>query len=73
MSDNIKRFIGTMIFKESRTYYKAFIDELNRYIKTDFSFYLPTANNNQPDWEYMENYMKNIMNKTNLKLECLTC
>ena len=41
MTDNIKRFIATMIFKESRSKYKAFVDELNCHIKTDFSIYLP--------------------------------
>ena len=53
MSNEIKRFIGTMVFKESQTHYKAFVDELNKHIKTDFSFYLPITKNNEPDWKYM--------------------
>ena len=64
MSFNVKLFIAIMVFKESQLYYKAFIDELNRHIKTDFSIYLPTKNNT-PDWQYMEYYMSNIFSKTN--------
>lgn len=65
MSFNVKQFIATMIFKESRTHYKAFVDELNRHIKTDFSFYLPITNLGTPDFEYMEKYIQNINKKTN--------
>lgn len=64
MSFNVKMFIAIMVFKESQLYYKAFLDELNRHIKTDFSIYLPTKNNT-PDWQYMEDYMSNIFSKTN--------
>ena len=41
MSKNIKEFLKTMIFKEAQLYYKAFENELNRHIKTDFSILLP--------------------------------
>ena len=61
-----------MIFKESRTYYKAFIDELNRHIKTDFSILLPVNDDKQIDWEYMENYIKDIKENTLNKLELLS-
>ena len=61
MTDNIKRFIATMIFKESRLHYKAFVDELNKHIKTDFEIYLPSLEDGSPDWQYMENYMQAIM------------
>lgn len=60
MPDACKKFIATMIFKEGRTYYKAFIDELNRHIKTDFSIYLPVDSNGRPDWKYMEDYINQI-------------
>lgn len=61
MSFEVKQFIATMIFRESRSYYKAFIDELNRHIKTDFSFYLPVDDIGKPDWAYMEQYMCSMM------------
>lgn len=64
MTDNVKRFIATMIFKESRSKYKAFVDELNRHIKTDFSIPLPITSTGEPDWQYMEDYMQRIMDKS---------
>ena len=64
MTDNVKRFIATMIFKESRSKYKAFVDELNRHIKTDFSILLPITSTGEPDWQYMEDYMRRIMDKS---------
>lgn len=71
MSFNVKMFISAMIFRESRMYYKAFIDELNRHIKTDFSFLLPVTPEGTPDWEYMDNYMTKIMNESKATLEQL--
>lgn len=49
-----------MIFKKEQIV-KAFVDELNRHIKTDFSFLLPVKIDDKPDWDYMERYMKNMM------------
>lgn len=71
MSFNVKMFISAMIFRESRMYYKAFIDELNRHIKTDFSFLLPVTPEGTPDWEYMDNYMTKIMNESKATLKQL--
>ena len=71
MSDYCKRFISTMIFREGRLRYKAFIDELNRHMKTDFSILLPVRSDNTPDWEYMEKYMQLIEQKAKNALQCL--
>lgn len=71
MPFEIKQFIATMIFKESRMYYKAFIDELNRHIRTDFSFYLPVTENDTPDWEYMKNYMIQIFDEEKNKINLI--
>lgn len=60
MPFGVKQFIATMIFRESRMYYKAFSDELNRHIKTDFSFYLPVDTFGKPDWVYMNEYMQTV-------------
>lgn len=60
MSFNVKQFISTMIFKESRTHYKAFSNELNRHVKTDFDFYLPVTSYGLPDFEYMDKYIQKI-------------
>ena len=58
MSDACKRFIGTVIFRESQLHYKAFSDELNRHMKRDFSILLPALPDDTPDFSYMETYMK---------------
>ncbi len=71
MSFGVKQFISAMIFKESRLYYKAFVDELNRHIKTDFSFLLPVKDDGKPDWSYMEQYMRNMMNVSEKVIENL--
>ena len=34
---------------------------------------LPTTPKGEPDWDYMENYMKNIMQNTQSKLDKLVC
>jgi len=61
MSDESKLFIATTIFVESQLHYKAFIKELNKHVKTDFTIYLPAISEKEPDWEYMENYMRSIL------------
>lgn len=63
MSDYCKRFISTMIFREGRLHYKAFIDELNRHMRTDFTILLPVTSENKLDWNYMEQYMRMIEKK----------
>jgi len=71
MSDYSKRFISTMIFKEGRLHYKAFIDELNRHMRTDFTILLPVTSDNTPDWDFMEKYMQMIEQKTKIVLKQL--
>lgn len=71
MSFNTKQFICSMIFKEGQTYYKAFIDELNRHIKTDFSIKLPVDENGNIDYEYIDNFMGSIQNNVNNRFEIL--
>ncbi len=66
-----KYFIATMIFKEGQTHYKAFIDELNRHIKKDFTIKLPIDSLGNPDFTYMETYMKSIIEQQYSKLELL--
>lgn len=60
MSDNCKQYIATMIFREGRLHYKAFIDELNKHMKTDFSIPLPVTGEGNVDWNFMESYMTKI-------------
>ena len=71
MSFAVKQFIATVIYKESQCHYKAFVDELNRHIKTDFSFYLPVDTTGSPDWAYMEHYMSAMLRESQTRLKCL--
>lgn len=71
MSFEVKQFISIMVFKESRTHYKAFIDELNKHIKTDFSFYLPVDDKGNPNWKYMESYIKDLTKICNNSFELM--
>ena len=72
MSYYCKKYIATMIFKEGRIHYKAFIDELNRHMKTDFTIPLPVKVDESIDWEYMDAYMRNIENVARAKIKILT-
>lgn len=68
MNDNVKKFIATVIYKESTLHYQAFVKELNAHIKTDFVIKLPTKDG-KLDLEYMDAFyekQKNIsMNNIN--------
>ena len=60
MNIYVKQFICSVIFKEGNMHYKAFIDELNKHIKRDFTFPLPIDNKGNIDFEYMEKYIKSL-------------
>lgn len=72
MPDYVKRYISFVIFKESRMYYKAFEDELNRHMTTDFSILLPIDDTEIPDWSYIEEYMKSIEGKAQKRIAILS-
>ncbi|MFV0563504.1 restriction endonuclease subunit S [Malaciobacter mytili] len=72
ISHSAKQFISIMIFRESRTYYKAFVDELNRHVKTDFSILLPVNNDGQINWSFMETYIERIKESTLKRLDVLS-
>ena len=62
ITKHVKQFIVTAIIASCNNY-EAFVDELNRHIKTDFVMYLPVTSDGHPDWDYMENYMREIEEK----------
>lgn len=66
-----KEFICAVIFKEGNTHYKAFIDELNRHIKTDFTIKLPVDSYGKPNYDYMDKYMIELLNKSKNNLRFL--
>lgn len=53
-----KLFLCTLIHNESLYKYFPFGRELNTHIKTDFGFTLPVDTNGNPDWQFMEDYIK---------------
>ncbi len=63
MSMNSKQFISTVIFREGQIHYKAFIDELNRHINTDFTIKLPVNDKSEINYEYMDKFMEDIETK----------
>ena len=54
-----KRFITTLITASCYNY-EAFVEELNKHIKTDFTIYLPAQSDGSPDFLYMDQYAKNV-------------
>ena len=71
ISYNAKFFICAVIFKESQLHYKAFIDELNRHIKTDFTIKLPVDSSGNPDFAFMENYVRKMLAKQQKGLKAM--
>ncbi len=67
-----KQFIATAVFKESQNNYKAFIKELNAFVKTTFSIKLPVKENGEIDYDFMEYYMMNKYIKTKEHLKFMT-
>lgn len=71
ISDYAKQYVATVIKKECELHYQAFVKELNTHIKTNFEIPLPTDKCGNPDWEYMESYMKNIMQESEKNIKNL--
>ena len=71
MSFYTKLFISTVIFREGRLHYKAFVDELNRHIKRDFAIPLPSLPDGSPDFDYMDSFIKDRMNSVTSFLSML--
>lgn len=72
ISENVKLFIATCIFKESRLHYKAFRNELNRHLKKDFTFPLPVSKSGEPDYIYMNDYIEKLKKQQMIKCSCIT-
>lgn len=60
MSKFVNLFIITLIKYECNIRFYPFGRELNAYIKNNFKLKLPTDQNNNIDWEFMENYIKSL-------------
>lgn len=60
VSDSAKLFLCTLIHNESLYKYFPFGRELNTHIRNDFGFTLPVDSKNNPDWQFMEEYIKSL-------------
>ena len=60
VSDGAKLFICALIHNESRYKYFPFGRELNTHIRKDFGFTLPVDSDGNPDWQFMEDYIKSL-------------
>lgn len=60
MSIYTKLFIAHLIRFESKNNYKAFARELNAHIKTDFVIKLPINSKKEPDFSFIDNYIKSL-------------
>lgn len=58
-----KLYLCQIIKFEVKNKFRAFGRELNRHIKTDFSVQLPINDNDCPDWQFMENFIKTLKYK----------
>lgn len=58
-----KLYLCQIIKFEVRNRFRAFGRELNRHIKKDFSVMLPCDEDGNPDWKYMETFMKALKHK----------
>lgn len=62
ITERAKWFVSASITASCGNY-EAFTDELNRHIRTDFIIRLPVDKTSQPDWAYMEEYMRKVEEK----------
>ena len=61
IGENAKRFVASIIQKESSLNYKAFVKELNVHLRKDFTLRLPVTTAGDPDWDRMERVMSVAM------------
>lgn len=66
MSVPCKLFVATLIRVEATTKYTPFGRELNKYIKKRFTVTLPADISGNPDWVFMEDYVRSLPNGNRL-------
>ena len=70
LNDYIKIFIASIINKQNSILYD-FKSQFRQPQADTLTIVLPSKTNNTPDWEYMESYMKNIMQESEENIENL--
>ena len=71
ITSNVKHFIAAVIMA-SCSGYEAFVEELNKHIRTDFTIRLPVDSDGHPDWDYMDKYIAHLSAKTINAINALT-
>lgn len=69
MTKNIALFLCPIIKLVGQKF--AFVDKWKKEIMENSFVKLPAAENGAPDWAYMESYMKQVMDDSEKKIECL--
>lgn len=60
VTDKAKVYFVGALQKECKAQFTAFANEINRYLKTTLSVLLPTTSDGQPDWDFMDKYIRAI-------------
>ena len=58
VSSRAKLFVTNVISKKCKASYVAFGDEINKHFKVDLFIELPVTDEGQPNWDYMEQYIR---------------
>lgn len=72
LNDVIKIFISSIINKQNSILYN-FKSQFRQQQADALTVILPSKSDNTPDYEYMESYMKNIMQESEKNIENLIC
>ncbi len=71
-SADVLQFLATVIQKDIKQHF-SYDDKCTWDKAKEMIIHLPANPNGKPDWEYMENYMKKILEDTEAKLKTLSC
>ena len=69
MNRNIALFIAPLIKAVSYKY--NFVDKWKQEVMASEEIKIPVNTDGEPDWEYMDSYIKDILNNANQNLDCM--
>ena len=72
LTENIGNFIVTILNCTAKILGYAYNEKRSQQALKTETIMLPVNTHGEPDWEYMESYMKNIMQKSENKIKILT-
>lgn len=71
-SADVLQFLATVIQKDIKQHF-SYDDKCTWNKAKEMMIHLPAKPNGKPNWEFMENYMKNIIEDSQIKLNKLVC